>query len=215
MKNLIAATLFVALFISSSFAAATTSFAAVVNGRNVNTVEFASNGKTLGAFIQTAAKTWKEDSFAGNDFDFVEMNRDDWSVYLRDASRGVNIQLDLHTKKVMYSDDNGNAFPLYDISRSLKKVNGYLTCFVSFSGINGGKSLGSFTQTSAKQWKEVSANPKGNSFNFTEVARDQWSVYLRDASRGVNIQLDLHTRKVMYNEDGKARRPLYKVITAK
>lgn len=215
MKNLIAATLFVALFISSSFASATTSFAAVVNGRNVNTVEFASNGNTLGAFIQTGAKTWKEDSFEGNDFDFREMNRDDWSVYLRDASRGVNIQLDLHTKKVMYSDDNGNAFPLYDISRSLKKVNGYLTCYVAFSAINGSKTLGSFTQTKGKQWKEVSANPKGNSFNFTEVARDQWSVYLRDASRGVNIQLDLHTKKVMYNEDGKARRSLYQVVTAK
>jgi len=210
MKNLIAAFLFLSLFVTSAFAGT-----APVNGRNANTVEFASGGKTIGAFIQVSTKQWKEDKFSGNDFNFTEVMRDDWSVYLRDASRGVNIQLDLHTKKVMYSDDNGNAFPLYDVTRALNKVNGYLTCNVTFSALGGGKKLGTFAQTGAKQWKEISADPKGNDFNFTEVARDQWSVYLRDASRGVNIQLDLHTRKVMYNVDGSSRVPLYKVMNAR
>ncbi|MFK7934291.1 MAG: hypothetical protein AB8G22_12335 [Saprospiraceae bacterium] len=210
MKNLIAAFLFLSLFVTTAFAGN-----APVNGRNANTVEFASNGQTIGAFIQTAAKEWKEDKFSGNDFNFTEVMRDEWSVYLRDASRGVNIQLDLHTKKVMYSDDQGNAFPLYTVTRALNKVNGYLTCNVTFSAMAGGKKLGTFAQVGAKQWKEIAADPKGNDFNFTEVARDQWSVYLRDASRGVNIQLDLHTRKVMYNVDGGSRVPLYKVMNAR
>jgi len=50
-----------------------------------------------------------------NDFYFIKVGSDEWSIYLRDESRGVNIQLDMYRKKVVYSDDNGNAFDLYDI----------------------------------------------------------------------------------------------------
>ena len=51
-----------------------------------------------------------------NDYYFVKVDSDEWSVYLRDESRGVNIQLDLYRMKVVYSDDAGNAFDLYDIT---------------------------------------------------------------------------------------------------
>jgi len=51
-----------------------------------------------------------------NDFYFIKVASDEWSIYLRDESRGINIQLDMHRNKVVYSDDNGNAFDLYDIT---------------------------------------------------------------------------------------------------
>ncbi|MEM1121173.1 MAG: hypothetical protein AAGJ18_12045 [Bacteroidota bacterium] len=51
-----------------------------------------------------------------NDFYFIKVGSDEWSVYLRDDSRGINIQLDMNRKKVVYSDDAGNAFDLYDIT---------------------------------------------------------------------------------------------------
>jgi len=50
-----------------------------------------------------------------NDFYFIKVGSDEWSVYLRDESRGINIQLDMHRKKVVYSDDQGNGFDLADI----------------------------------------------------------------------------------------------------
>ena len=80
----------------------------------------------LGSFNKRDATTWKEygtllphfpldSDMNPARFVFEEVAQDEWSIYLRDDSRGVNIQLDLHRNKVVYSDDNGNAFDLYDI----------------------------------------------------------------------------------------------------
>jgi hypothetical protein len=49
-------------------------------------------------------------------------------------------------------------------------------------------------------------------FRFEEVQRDDWSVYLVDRSRGVNLQLDLHTRRVMYSQGNGARSELYQIL---
>ncbi|WP_298298367.1 hypothetical protein [uncultured Litoreibacter sp.] len=82
-----------------------------VKGPNVNEVFF--NG---GSFVQEGNNRWSELGQNGaRRFDFVEQARDEWSVYLRDNSRGVNIQLDLFRKKVVYSDDSGKKFDLYMI----------------------------------------------------------------------------------------------------
>ena len=60
---------------------------------------------------------WEERGSDGNGFQFNEDRRDDWSVYLLDPSRGVKLQLDLHTRKVMYSDSGApSPRPLYDIT---------------------------------------------------------------------------------------------------
>ncbi|WP_457939675.1 hypothetical protein [Mesorhizobium sp. 10J20-29] len=48
---------------------------------------------------------------------FKEQSRDDWSVYLFDASRNVYIQLDLYTQKVMYKPGDGEYQPLYNLTR--------------------------------------------------------------------------------------------------
>lgn len=49
-------------------------------------------------------------------------------------------------------------------------------------------------------------------FYFRERARDDWSVYLVDPSRGIEIQLDLHRRKVTIAERGGPRRDLYNIV---
>ena len=43
---------------------------------------------------------------------------------------------------------------------------------------------------------------------------DEWSVYRVDRSRGVKIQIDLHTRKVYYSDKNTPRRVPYNVIEA-
>ncbi len=81
---------------------------------------------SLGQFTKREGTTWNEygviiphfpldSDFNPAIYTFQEVAQDDWSIYLRDDSRGVNIQLDLHRWKVVYSDDQGNAFDLYDI----------------------------------------------------------------------------------------------------
>ncbi|MGB0932005.1 MAG: hypothetical protein ACPGVB_14570, partial [Chitinophagales bacterium] len=73
-------------------------------------------GTKLGAFIEKENKAWQEASLKNGTFNFIETHRDQWSVYLQDKSRNVFIQLDLHTKKVMYSVGNKTKTYLYSIS---------------------------------------------------------------------------------------------------
>ena len=224
----------------------------VVNGRNVTRVRFGRKGKRLGFYRQTGPRQWQEIPAArgGRRFNFTETNRDDWSVYLHDRSRNVRIQLDLHTKKVMYSDAKSARRPLYDIQGSSAKVaqaklpkrrppaarppqqkpiasnkpaasrrpaspprqapavNGCNVTEVTFG--RGSQRFGTYTQTGNRQWQEIPARG-GRRLNFTETNRDDWSVYLHDRSRNVRIQLDLHTKKVMYSDARSARRPLYEI----
>jgi hypothetical protein len=48
-------------------------------------------------------------------FRFVEQNRDEWSVYLLDASRNVRIQIDLFRKKIGYAAGSAPSSDLYDV----------------------------------------------------------------------------------------------------
>ena len=91
-----------------------TGVSAVVNGRNASRVWASST-----QFRMTGPGRWEERGNDGASFAFSERYRDDWSVYLFDGSRGVSLQLDLHTRKVMYSDTGEpRRRPLYDIVRS-------------------------------------------------------------------------------------------------
>jgi len=181
----------------------------------INMAEVGLDNEKTGTYRQMSATEWKEIGEDGAEFNFVEVARDEWSVYLRDESRGVNIQLDLNRMKVVYSDDAGNAFDLYDIYSSNDKVNGYLSTTITFQTADG--FIGNYTNydLESKAWTETSNNPDGNNFEFTEVARDEWSVYLRDDSRGVNIQLDMHRAMVVYSDDAGNAFDLYEITEAK
>ena len=122
--------------------------------------------------------------------------------------------MDLHTRKVMYSDPRSPRRIQYEIAGTNGKVNGHLAKEITFSNKKNGARLGFFKQESGKNWAELGA--KGNKrFSFVEVGRDDWSVYLLDRSRKVNIQLDMHTEKVMYNLTGKPKSTLYLITSVK
>ena len=91
-----------------------------VNGRDVGVVVFSDfQGRALGRFEARGRQQWIETNAAGDvTFRFSESGRDDWSVYLEDRGRGVQIQLDLHTRRVMYKDASGPRRELYVITEA-------------------------------------------------------------------------------------------------
>ena len=82
----------------------------VANGRNVTSVQVAT-----GRFTMTGPQRWLERRDDGKTFNFVEVRRDKWSVYLLDSSRGVNLQIDLRNKQIFYSDTTSPRRSLYPI----------------------------------------------------------------------------------------------------
>ena len=171
-----------------------------VNGQNVNVVQY-----NQGTFRQVSHKQWVEQNRSGHrKFSFKETHRDAWSVYLHDQSRNVRLQLDMHRKMVGYSDGNNpTKRDLYRITSGSSKLSGWLVKKVKFN-------KGAFVYKGSKRWVETGSRNEVR-FNFSEVARDDWSVYLKDHSRNVHIQLDLRTRKIMYNAGNDPRVPLYNI----
>ena len=103
-------------------------------------------------------------------------------------------------------------FAMIPIAASQAAVNGRNATAVDIG--QAGRKLGEFRQTGPKQWVEINASGAAT-FRFEETNRDEGSVYLVDRSRNVTIQLDLHTRKVMYGDAGSPRRPLYDILAAR
>ena len=86
------------------------------------------------------------------------------------------------------------------------QVNGYSVAQVFHAG-------GSFSNAGGGQWEEL--NDRGQvTFRFQEQQRDEWSVYLYDASRNVSLQLDLHRRQIFYSDPNQGKRPLYGITNA-
>lgn len=84
-----------------------------VDGRNVTVIEF---GRKLGELRQTGPGQWVETNAAGQvAFRFEETKRDDSTVYLLDRSRNVTLQIDLKTRKVMYSAGGATPNELYAV----------------------------------------------------------------------------------------------------
>lgn len=192
-----------------------------VNGENVAKVAF-----RQGTFVQSDASTWKEYSagdvdFASPHFTFHENRRDEWSVYLTDRSRGVHLQLDLHTKIVYYSDRTSPRRELYTIIGAYRPLT--FRYAATTAGVNGENVVkvafaqGNFVQSGASTWKEYSAEDVQYAsplFTFREDRRDAWSVYLTDTSRGVKLQLDLHTKIIYYSDKTTPPREQYTVTKA-
>jgi len=68
---------------------------------------------------------------------------------------------------------------------------------------------GKFKQTGPTTWAEIGNN--GATFAFTEVRRDENTIYLEDKSRGVQIQLDHANKKIKYGGIGKDVNDLYSI----
>ena len=87
-----------------------TATAQTVDGRNVTSVQVAT-----GRFTKTGPQRWLERRDDGKTFNFVEVRRGQWSVYLLDSSRGVNLKIDLRNKQIFYSDTTSPLRSLYPI----------------------------------------------------------------------------------------------------
>lgn len=86
-----------------------------INAFDIDYIEMNAGHSTLSKLEIESEGVWRETHPDGTTHYFHEEDRDEWSVYIRDESRGVNLQLDIHRMKVTYSDDEGNSFELYDI----------------------------------------------------------------------------------------------------
>lgn len=85
-------------------------------GRNVTAVMVDAGPNAQ--YVKQGPNTWAElDTRGRTIFTFREARRDDWSVYLVDTGRGIEIQLDLHRRKVTISTRGGPRRDLYNIIR--------------------------------------------------------------------------------------------------
>lgn len=83
-----------------------------VSGFNVESVYHSE-----GSFVNRGDGYWSERDANGNTkFNFREVNRTEYSVYLNDRSRDVTIQLDLPNQKIFYTEGNRSTIGLYDIT---------------------------------------------------------------------------------------------------
>jgi hypothetical protein len=171
-----------------------------VNGRNVTSV-----AAPTALFVLLPLGNWIEEGDNGATNNFVEEKRDASSVYLFDESREVRLQLDLSQKQIFYSDSGSSKRPLYPIDSASAEVNGGNAVLVKVQG-------GQYRMTGPDRWVETGAN--GATFTFVEDNRDEWSVYLSDASRGVRLQLDLGQKQVFYSEGASPKRSLYAITGA-
>ncbi len=172
----------------------------VVKGPRVNRVEFGSPDRFEGVLRQVDGTTWVEDG-AGTDrgrFSFNERRRDEWSVYLHDPTRNVSLQIDLHRHEVLLGAGTTTAGVLGRIRSASDEPNGWLTTEVMTA--SSGAATAGFRKVDWTTWVEVATDGRER-FEFTETARDDWSVYLHDPDRELGLQLDLYTKEVKLTHD--------------
>jgi hypothetical protein len=144
--------------------------AGVVNGRNVNVVRHSG-----GAYQDLGNGNWGEANLQGKTiFSFKETGRDEWSVYLLDDSRNVSLQLDLHRKKVVYTDSRSK-YDLYTITQAssvASAAQSYYSLKTNFTGsgncldvVNDGTNnklqMADCGNFSGQSWSAGASNVKG------------------------------------------------------
>ncbi len=152
-------------------------------------------------------------------FSFAEVDRDETSVLLRDASRGLDILLDLGSLQVTLKRAGHADARLYGITwmandRGLDRatlVTPGRTCS-RVTATTRGRRVSNFRQATATDWVELGALGDGTvRFRFVEERREDWTVHLLDSSRGVRLLLDLRAAKVRYQTTTTSYSDLYDV----
>lgn len=184
-----------------------------VNGYNVARANF-----DRGSFRKTGNLRWTEYNARGRAaFTFTETGRDEWSVYLNDRSRNVQIQIDIHRMWITYGANGGPKSDLYRITRATRQITSNNR---PSSAVTNGRNVqqvfvprGSFKAIGGRRWAEYNAQGR-QVFTFTETGRDEWSVYLNDRSRNVQLQLDLYRKWVTYGTNGGSKSDLYRITSS-
>lgn len=88
-----------------------------VNGRNVVRADYAG-----GRFEQASSGQWIEyDAASVARWSFTETGRDDWSAYLNDPSRNIQVQIDIWRRMTTYGVNGGPKSDLYPITASWRR----------------------------------------------------------------------------------------------
>lgn len=183
------------------------------HGRNVTQITYSTGTYAMGRFEQTHNNQWVEYSDHNNSrFDFLERTRDDWSVYLYDASRDVYIQLDLHRKKVIYRQGNQAAVDIYNIIGSNNNeyarqrydrhnpvpqpvVESLIRDSVSYTLAD--HSIMVLERKGPSSWIEYS--PQDNEiYHYEEVNRSDTTVYLLDEANHFQAEIDFKQNIVVF-----------------
>ncbi|MHA6287299.1 hypothetical protein [Maricaulis sp. CAU 1757] len=184
--------------------AGSTGALAQVTGENATFIRF--DGGSFERINQP--RTWQEFG-QGNPaprFTWIETHRDDWSVYLRDDSRNMQMQIDLHTGWVRLAWPGQPMSDHYRITESDARVNGRMAVEVHHDG-------GVFTMDGNTDWVEINSQGQ-RTYRFRETHRDQWSVYLRDDSRDMDMQIDLHRNWIRLGWPGHDMADQYRITRA-
>ena len=89
------------------------------------------------------------------------------------------------------------------------KPNGYNTISVSFD-------YGRFAQSqySSDVWHEYGTDKEKPRYVFQVINRDEWSIYLYDRNRKMDLQIDMHRMWVSFGGQGPKKVDLYKIVYA-
>ncbi|PWF41747.1 hypothetical protein C7C56_024050 [Massilia glaciei] len=195
--------------------------------REVDSVVFGKNGRREGEFRRTGRRQWEETDASGRvKYRFEQLRGDEATIHLVDRSRGVNLELDLRARQVMFSDRRNRRHAMYQIlmvgdasssrpgygqpqGQSQEGMSTRNVQSVVFG--NGSQRKGEFRMTGRGQWQELDASGRFK-YAFNEVQRDEGAIYLEDRGRGVALQLDLRSGKVMFSDNNS--RPMYDVLDA-
>lgn len=136
---------------------------------------------------------------------FSEMSRSNNSIVLKKED-GLILRISI-PDKIIYVQTAPNKeqsqFVITSLSRA-EFVNGYTVKKAIFSN-------GAFLQKEGKKWVEINADNKETA-SFTEVNRDEWSVYLLKED-GSDLRIDLYLKTTFYNPKGEKPFELYRLTS--
>ena len=189
-----------------------------------------------GTLEQSSSINWIEYAVDGITprFTWQVENRDEWSIYLTDKSRGMYLQIDMYRmwvqlswkgqpkydfKKIISAQSKNpnisqrSTIKLGDVGEAVKsnvpkaKSNGYDTTFVKFD-------TGTLEQSSSINWIEYAVDGITPRFAWQVENRDEWSIYLTDKSRGMYMQIDMYRMWVQLSWKGQPKYDFKKIISA-
>ena len=89
---------------------------------------------------------------------------------------------------------------------------------VNAQGVNGWNVIranydgGLFQLIGDSDWIEVTDD--ANTYRFSETGRDDWSVYMHDASRDTRLQIDIHRQMITVAVGNEPLHDLYPITSA-
>ena len=153
-----------------------------VDGQNAEVVY-----TPTGSFYTDNNGNWTEQGNDGKTFNFRETGRDASSVYLRDDSRGVNLQLNLKQRQIYYSDDRGQSFALYRITDAQAR---------SFGNNNG--QIGNAYSASVVEYTCNEGIPL--IIEYENIGNDSWATWDHDGFQGNKLPSVISGSGVKYSD---------------